>query len=97
MNDHRCTDCGKTHESFTASSLCCEPKRTNKRATSDSHCKQCGRFVPAGFGCHGEFLATSTEKSVKFKQRQAKLPTKREAVMAELREMRGEWRGGVRV
>lgn len=56
IDTYRCIDCGKQHETWGASTLCCEPKRTNKRATSDSRC-ECGRFTPAGFGCHGKFTA----------------------------------------
>lgn len=54
---HRCGDCGKQHESWSASTLCCEPKRTNKRASVDSRCVICGRFTPKDFGCHGKFTA----------------------------------------
>ena len=59
--NNRCLDCGKMHESWGASSICCEPTRTNKRADADSRCVVCNRFTPRYFGCHGEFLADYTD------------------------------------
>lgn len=54
---NRCTDCGKMHESWESSSICCEPRNDNKRSTADGRCTICNRFTPAGFGCHGKFIA----------------------------------------
>lgn len=52
-----CLDCGKHHETWSQATLCCEPKRTNKRSDTDSRCVICNRFTPRGFGCHGKFLS----------------------------------------
>jgi DNA-directed RNA polymerase subunit N (RpoN/RPB10) len=54
---NRCLDCGKIHETWGASSICCEPRNDNKRSAADGRCTICDRFTPAGFGCHGKFIA----------------------------------------
>lgn len=56
-----CLDCGKHHETWSQATLCCEPKRTNKRSDTDSRCVICNRFTPRGFGCHGKFEADYTD------------------------------------
>ena len=73
---HRCGDCGKQHESWSASTLCCEPKRTNKRASVDSRCVICDRFTPKDFGCHGKFLADYTDAINKRAAKRSRSPEK---------------------
>lgn len=70
-NDYYCIDCGKQYETWVSSTLCCEPKRTNKRATSDGRCTVCNRFTPAGFGCHGDFIADSYAAVVERRKRRS--------------------------
>ena len=62
MNDnYHCNDCDKKQETWFLATICCEPKRTNKRASVDSRCVICDRFTPKDFGCHGKFLADYTD------------------------------------
>lgn len=76
MNNYHCIDCGKQYETWVSSTLCCEPKRTNKRATSDGRCTVCNRFTPAGFGCHGKFTADSYAAVKKWRDQRAEAKNK---------------------
>lgn len=72
MNDnYHCNDCDKKQETWFLATICCEPKRTNKRATSDGRCTVCNRFTPAGFGCHGDFIADSYAAVVERRKRRS--------------------------
>lgn len=50
---YHCQDCGKRHESWFFASVCCAASNPRKTAKTDSMC-ECGRYVPAGFGCCGQ-------------------------------------------
>jgi hypothetical protein len=49
-----CAACGRPHDAFISAMTCClkrGDKDVRPKVSQDTHCKTCGRFVPASFGC----------------------------------------------
>lgn len=78
-NMNRCLDCGTLHETWSQATLCCEPKRSNKRSDTDSRCVICNRFTPRGFGCHGKFL--SDDNGAVYAREKQRRSSKKQALM----------------
>jgi len=54
INPYICAVCRREHTAWIDCSLCCIEVKTIEpvKATADTNCKQCGRFIPAGFACY---------------------------------------------